>query len=290
MQHIQTKTILSKLRTEDKLFGLSYNMNLYRGCQHACIYCDTRSECYGINNISKISIKTNALELLSKELRAKRKNRGTIGTGSMNDPYMPVEREQQLTRRALQIIAAEKYPVHVITKSNLVVRDTDILQEIARIYSAVSFTITTHDDDLAMRIEPAAPKSSERFNAMGHMAKHGIYTGVTLMPLLPFINDTKENIENIMKMAKDAGASYIIPMFGLTLRKGSRDYFYQALDKQFPGMKRQYQSTFGERYICNSPNYRLLSNTFNEASAKLGFDARMQFYHPPASRPLSLWE
>ena len=209
---IEAKSILSKLKGNDTFFGLSYNMNLYRGCQHGCIYCDTRSECYGIVDIDTISVKGNALELLAKALRSKRKTKGTIGTGSMNDPYMPLERELELTRSALQTIATAKYPVHIITKSNLVARDADILQEIAKTYAAVSITITADDDNLAKAIEPCALPSSERFKAMEKLSKAGIYTGVTLMPLLPFINDTTENLENIVKKAKDAGASYILMM------------------------------------------------------------------------------
>jgi DNA repair photolyase len=289
IQYIETKSILSKLRQKDTWFGVAYNMNLYRGCQHACIYCDTRSECYGINDISAISVKKNALDLLTKELRAKRKNRATIGTGSMNDPYMPIEKELQLTRKALQIIANEKFPVHVITKSNLVERDADILQEISNIYAAVSFTITTADDSLSLKIEPHAPPSSERFKAMRLLAEKGIYTGITLMPLLPFINDTKENIVAITKQAKDAGAAYILPAFGMTLRKGSREYFYRALDDSFAGIKEKYQSRFGERYECFSPNYSALMDTFKEQCNKLGIDSRMRFYRPEVYQQQSIF-
>ena len=264
-------------------------MNLYRGCQHACIYCDTRSECYGIHDISTIAVKKNALDLLAKELPSKRRNKATIGTGSMNDPYMPLEKEIQLTRRALQIIASEKFPVHVITKSNLVARDADILQDISKAYAAVSFTITTADDSLAQKIEPNAPKTSERFKAMELLASKGIYTGITLMPLLPFINDRKENIEAIVKQAAASGASYIIPLFGVTLRKGSREYFYKALYQSFPGMKEKYQSRYGEQYECYSPNYSTLNNTFKEQCIKLGIQSRMQFYQPVVYKQPSLF-
>jgi len=289
MQYIEAKSILSKLKTKDSYFGISYNMNLFRGCQHACIYCDTRSNCYGIKDISKISVKSNALELLTKELRSKRKNRATIGTGSMNDPYMPLERELRLTQKALQIIASEKFPVHIITKSDLVTRDADILQEIAKTYAAVSFTITTDNDDLAKKIEPCAPKSSDRFKAMEQLSNLGIYTGITLMPLLPFINDTKENIENILKRAKDAGASYVIAMFGVTLRAGSREYFYRALEHHFPNIKKRYQSSFGEQYMCNSLNYKILSDTFYNLSAKLNINTQMDFYQPKTNQQLDIW-
>ena len=280
IQYIETKSILSKLRQKDTWFGITYNMNLYRGCQHGCIYCDTRSECYGINDISTISVKKNALDLLVQELSRKRKNRATIGTGSMNDPYMPVEKELQMTRKALQIIAKEKFPVHVITKSNLVERDADILQDISKTYAAVSFTVTTANDALSLTIEPHAPPASDRFKAMRLLADKGIYTGVTLMPILPFINDTTENISAIVKQAKESGASYILPMFGLTLRKGSREYFYKALDNRFAGIKEKYQSRFGEQYECFSPNYRALTDTFKEQCAMLRMGCRMRFYRP----------
>jgi len=264
-------------------------MNLYRGCQHACIYCDTRSECYGINDISKISVKSNALELLTKELHSKRKARATIGTGSMNDPYMPLEKELEMTRRALQIIALEKFPVHVITKSSLAARDGDILQEIAKTYAAVSFTITTYDDNMAKTLEPYASKSSDRFKAMEQLSKLGIYTGITLMPILPFINDTKENIESIMIKAKDSGASYVLAMFGMTLRRGSREYFYNSLDHSFPEVKELYQSTFGEQYMCNSPNYRILIDTFYNLAAKSGIETKIKFYQPVIYKQLNIW-
>jgi len=280
IQYIETKSILSKLKEEDTWFGITYNMNLYRGCQHSCIYCDTRSECYGINDISTISVKKNALELLIKELIPKRKNRATIGTGSMNDPYMPVEKDLQLTRRALQIIAKEKFPVHVITKSNLIERDVDILQDIAKTYAAVSFTITSANDSLSLKTEPYAPPASERFKAISLLAGKGIYTGITLMPILPFINDTTENITAIVKQAKESGASYILPGFGLTLRNGSREYFYKALDNRFAGIKEKYQSRFGDRYDCLSPDYRVLADTFKEQCIKSGIDSSMRFYRP----------
>ncbi len=280
IQYIEAKSILSKLKGKDSFFGITYNMNLYRGCQHACIYCDTRSECYGINDISNISVKKNALELLAKELSSKLKNKATIGTGSMNDPYMPIEKELQLTRQALQIISNKKFPVHVITKSNLVERDLEVLQEISKTYAAVSFTITSADDSLSQKIVPYAPPTSERFKAMRLLADKGIYTGITLMPILPFINDTKENITAIVKQAKESGASYIIPMFGMTLRKGSREYFYKSLDRDFPGFKEKYQSAFGKQYECFSPNYKMLTDTFRELAAKLGIDTRIRFYQP----------
>lgn len=280
VKYIETKSILSKLRGTDSFFGITYNMNLYRGCQHACIYCDTRSDCYQIHDISTISIKKNALELLARELSVKRKNKATIGTGSMNDPYMPLEKEKELTRKALQLIGDYKFPAHIITKSDLVTRDIDVLEEISKTYAAVSFTITSADNLMSNQIEPYAPSTSERFKAIEKLTARGIYTGITLMPMLPFINDTPENIESIIRRAKDAGVSYIIPMFGVTLRKGSRDYFYKALDEKFPNIKMKYQKTYGEQYECYSPNHKKLMNTFLELTDKLGIETQMQFYKP----------
>lgn len=208
----------------------------------------------------------------------------------MNDPYMPLERELQLTRRALKLIADAKFPVHVITKSNLVVRDADVLQESAKCYAAVSFTVTTADDALSRKIEPFAPPSSERFEAMRRLADSGIYTGVTLMPVLPLINDTCENIASIVRQAAQAGASYILPMFGMTLRKGSREYFYGALERDFAGVKAQYEARFGERYECFSPAYNDLNELFVRQCARAGIATRMRLYDPPADGQQVLFE
>lgn len=283
-EYIQAKSILSKLRN-DPYFGISYNMNIYRGCQHGCIYCDTRSECYGVGDISRIRLKQNAPDLLTQELRSKRNSKGTIGTGSMNDPYMPVEKETGMIRKALQIISEAKFPVHIITKSNLVLRDMDVLKEISKTYSAVSFTITTFDDRLAAKIEPNAPSTSERFGALYQLSKNGIYTGITLMPLLPFINDTESNLRQIVQKAKDCGARYIVPMFGLTLRKGSREYFYKSLDDKFDGMRQQYETKFGQQYECMSSNYQSLKNILSASD----IPRRMEFYKPYTPEQLSLF-
>lgn len=285
---IEAKSILSKLKETDTWFGITYNMNLYRGCQHGCIYCDTRSECYGINDISSIAVKSNAIELLEKELSSRRKIKATIGTGSMNDPYMPIEKELGITRKALGVIARRKYPVHIITKSDLVCRDTDLLQDISQTYAAVSFTITSADDLLSLKTEPNAPASSLRFKAMSELSAKGIYTGITLMPLLPFINDSKENLENILVRAKDAGASYVLPMFGVTLRKGSRDYFYRELDKGFPGLRTRYHQTYGEHYICSSLKYKELNDHFMNLSEKLNIATSMEFYKPKTNNEQQL--
>lgn len=288
MELSEAKSILSRLREPDGWFGIAYNMNLYRGCQHGCIYCDTRSDCYGIGDISKVTVKSNALQLLPGELRAK-KHKATIGTGSMNDPYMPLEKEVRMTRGALEIIARHGFPVHVITKGNLVVRDTDVLQDISHAYAAVSFTITTADDALARKIEPNAPPPFRRFQAMEELAKKGIYTGVALMPTLPFITDYAWNIEEIVRKAADAGAGYVLPMFGMTLRAGNREYYYDALDRLFPFTRERYVTAFGDRYVCDSPEERKLREVFRHVSQEVGMASRMKFYTPPPDPQLSMF-
>jgi len=290
VNYIEAKSILSKIKQKDTFFGIAYNMNVYRGCQHGCIYCDTRSECYGVGDISQISVKKNAIELLRKELQTKLKNtKATIGTGSMNDPYMPVEKELGMVRQALTEIARVHFPVHIITKSNLVTRDIDVLKDISQTYAAVSFTITTADDELSSKLESHAPKSSKRFKALEELAKNGIYTGITLMPVLPYINDTLENMETILRKAKDTGAAYIIPMFGMTLRKGSREYFYNELDSSFPGMKQKYEKAFGEQYQCDSPQSRKLYEECYNLLDKLQISPKMNFYEPIINEQLSLF-
>jgi len=279
IKEIQTRTILNHVRQPDSYFGLKYNMNLYRGCQHQCIYCDSRSECYQIENLADIQVKVNAIDLLADTLPRKRV-RGTIGFGSMNDAYMPVESHYLLTRRALEIVVQNQFPVHIITKSNLVLRDIDLLKRINQVYAAVSFTITTCDDNLAKVIEPGAPPPSARLTAMQALAEAGIHTGVTMMPILPFIEDTVENVTQITTMAYEAGASYILPWFGMSLRTGSRDYYFQKLDQFFPGIKEKYVHQYGGRYECNSPDWRILDDTFQKLVYKFGLATRMPVFIP----------
>lgn len=284
---IKAKTILSRVKN-DTWFGFSYNMNLYRGCQHACIYCDSRSTCYQLGELSDIRYKDNAIELLTKELQGK-KHKGTIGFGSMNDPYMPIEKELKLTRHALEVVSYYKYPIHVITKSNLVVRDIDLLKQISKIYAAISFTITTADDNLAKIIEPNAPLPSERFAAIKELRKNNIYCGITLMPFLPYINDTIEQVEDLIETAIFNGAKYFIPAFGLTLREGSRDYFYKKLDVYFKGIKEEYERKFGDSYNCVSPNAKKLQAMYKQLLRKHGVEGRMQFYAPKQPQQMKLF-
>ncbi|MBM3145949.1 MAG: radical SAM protein [Chloroflexi bacterium] len=277
---IHAKTILNHVRQPDTYFGLKYNLNLYRGCQHQCIYCDSRSECYQIENFADIHVKINAVDLLADTLPRKRV-RGVIGFGSMNDPYMPIERKYQLCRRALEVIAENRFPVHIITKSDLVLRDLDLLTRInAETYAAVSFTITAADDDLSRIIEPGAPPSSARFEAMKSLTDAGTHSGVTMMPILPFIGDTPENITRLVELAHRNGASYILPWFGMSLRVGSRDYYYAKLDQLFPGIKQKYIQRYGFQYICNSPHISQLEEVFHELCQRYSIATRMPVFTP----------
>jgi DNA repair photolyase len=286
---IQAKTILSSLKAgADTWFGLRYNMNLYRGCQHGCIYCDSRSKCYGIKNFSEIEVKENALTLLEKELRSKR-DKGTIGFGSMNDPYMPVEKELLLSRQALELIKKYRFPVHLITKSTLVLRDMDILKEISTTYAAVSVTITTANDALSKQIEPGAPPSSERFEAVKTLSQKGIYCGILLMPVLPYLTDQPENIEEIVIRGKEAGAKYILAVMGMTLREGQREYYYKQLDIRFPGLAENYKIRYGHDYSCNAPNHSKLWQTFNSTCRENAMPQHMEFYRPIKPTQLNLF-
>ena len=287
IEPITAKTILTKVKN-DSYFGLTYNMNLYRGCQHACIYCDTRSKCYQLGELSQIRYKSNSIELLEKELYSK-KTKGTIGFGSMNDPYMPVEQKMQLTRTALGLIEKHRFSLHLITKSDLVLRDIDIIKKISRIYAAISFTITTADDELAKIIEPNAPSPSKRFEALRILNQSGIYCGITLMPILPFINDTEKNIRDLIENASVSGVKYIIPFMGLTLRDGSREYYYHQLDKSFPGLKEKYIHNYGNSYICNSLNSNKLYKSLYTLLKKMNIPDKMNFYVAQKNEQLKLF-
>lgn len=269
MEYIKAKTILQKCK-DTSWFGNDYNMNLYRGCCHGCIYCDSRSDCYQIEDFDKVRAKDNALMILRDELRRKVKS-GVIGTGSMSDPYNPFERDERLTEKSLMIIDAYCFGITVITKSPLITRDIPLYKQIAE-HSPVlcKMTITTADDKLSRLVEPHVAVSSERFDALARMSDAGVFTGITLMPVLPFIEDTEDNIRTIVRRAHECGVRCIYPAFGMTLRSGNREYFYQKLDESFPGLKDQYIRRYGNRYECPSPNAKKLWQVFTEECVRYG--------------------
>lgn len=239
-------------------------MNIFRGCSHGCIYCDSRSECYGMDHdFEDIEVKVNAPELLDAALARKRK-KCMVGTGAMCDPYIKEEDGLLYTRRCLKIIRDRGFGVSILTKSDRILRDLDVLKEISdRTKCVVQMTITTADDDLCRIIEPNVSPTSKRFDALKVFRDNNIPTVVWLCPILPFINDTEDNIKRIVDGCAQAGVYGIICFgMGLTLRAGNREYFYKNLDLHFPGYKRRYIDTFGGSYQVNSPNSRALMRLF----------------------------
>ena len=277
IREMEARTLLVTCKKPSAWFGVRYNMNLYRGCEHRCIYCDSRSECYGIENFHDLTVKKNAVELLRKELAAKRK-KGTVGTGAMGDPYTPSERKLGITRKALEVLAEFRYPVHITTKSNLVLRDVDLLEHINRIYASVAITLTTADDELARKIEPCAPSPTDRLKALGVLSAVGINTSVTMMPILPFLEDNEANITGIVRKAGEQGVKNIVPWIGMSLRDRQRAYYYGELDKLFPGTRQRYEKRYGTSYHCPGNNAKRLYEVFNEACHKYGISSKMPSY------------
>ena len=238
------------------LLSAQGGMNIYRGCTHGCIYCDSRSECYGMKHaFEDIEVKENAPELLEAALRGKRK-KCVISTGSMSDPYMHCEAELRITRRCLEIIERHGFGVAVQTKSDLVLRDLDLLSRInAKARSVVQMTLTTYDEALCRVVEPNVCTTRRRYEVLKACQSAGIPTVVWLTPLLPFINDTRENVQKLLELCFDAGVKGIITFGvpGLTLRTGDREYYYAALDRHFPGVKAQYVRRYGSAYELPVP-------------------------------------
>lgn len=247
-------------------------MNMYRGCSHGCIYCDARSTCYNFSHpFEDIEVKRNAAELLEKALRSKRE-KCMIGTGAMCDPYLHLEEKLHLTRDCLEVIDRYGFGLAIQTKSARILRDIDLLDSINRkAKCVVQFTLTTADDSLCRLIEPNVSVTSERVNALKQFRDRGIPTVVWLTPILPFINDTEENLRSLLSMCSDAGVKGLITFgFGVTLRDGDREYFYRALDTHFPGMKQRYCAAFGNAYECPSPNTEKLTALLAETCERTG--------------------
>ena len=239
-------------------------MNIYRGCTHGCIYCDSRSKCYQFTHaFEDIEVKQNAPELLEKALRSKRK-KCMIGTGAMSDPYMHCEEELGLTRRCLEIIRDNEFGLAIQTKSDRILRDLDLLTEINRTAKCVvQMTLTTYDDDLCALLEPNVCNTKRRIEVLKIMQERGIPTVVWLTPVLPFINDTEENITAILNECVRVGVKGVIDFgMGLTLREGDREYYYAALDRFFLGMKERYIKRYGNAYELPSPNAKELTKVF----------------------------
>lgn len=262
MHYVKAKGILSAKN----------GMNLYRGCSHGCIYCDSRSSCYNMTHVFEdIEIKENAIELLESSLKHKRK-KCMIGTGSMTDPYIPIEMEVESVKKALSLVYQYGFGFTLITKSSRVLRDLNLLKKInEKTKCVVQMTLTTYDETLCKKIEPNVSTTKERFETLKQLCDARIPTVVWLCPILPFINDTKENIEGILNYCIEAKVYGIICFgMGLTLRNGNREYFYKQLDILFPNIKEKYINTYGNEYVLNSPNNNMLMELFNQKCEQNG--------------------
>ena len=262
MHFTQAKTLLS-----------SYNgMNLYRGCAHGCVYCDSRSACYRFTHaFEDIEVKQNAPELLEHALQTRRK-RAVISTGSMSDPYQPCERELRLTRRCLELIDRYGFGASVITKSDLVLRDLDLFESIHhKAKSVLQMTLTISDDALSRVLEPNVCTTTRRYEVLKEFQRHGIPTVVWMTPILPFLTDTEENVRTILDYCFDAGVKGIVSFgAGVTLREGDREYYYRALDRHFPGLRERYEKTYGNAYEVNSPRSAGLMRLFHAQCQRRG--------------------
>jgi DNA repair photolyase len=241
-------------------------INLFRGCTHGCIYCDSRSECYQMNHrFEDVEVKENAICLLEDRLKRKRK-KCMIGLGSMTDPYISEELKLNYTRQALEVINKYGFGVSLITKSSRVLRDLDLFQEInAKSKCVIQMTLTTYDESLCRKIEPNVSTTKERFETLKILRDSGIPTVVWMTPILPFINDTEENIIGILNYCKEAKVFGVICFrMGLTLREGNREYFYSELDKKFLQLKEVYVRKYGSSYIVGSRDNKRLMNIFHD--------------------------
>lgn len=262
VHHKKVKGILSS----------SNGMNLYRGCLHGCIYCDSRSDCYHMDHLFEdIEVKENALELLDASLKKKRKP-CMIGMGAMTDPYIPLEDQLLYTRGALEIIDRNGFGVTLITKSSRVLRDLDVLKSIhTHSKCVIQMTLTTYDENLCKILEPNVSTTKERFETLLTLYKEGIPTIVWLTPILPFINDNEENLRGILDYCINAHVKGIICFdMGVTLREGNREYFYSKLEQHFPGLKETYINKYGNSYILSSPQNKHLMRIFHQVCEENG--------------------
>ena len=295
MEYLPAKHILIRNKSAD-WFGTDHTINLYRGCCHGCIYCDSRSDCYGIQEFDQVRVKADALRILRNDLERKVRP-GIAGLGSMSDPYNPLEEELGLTRRAIDLLDAYGFGTAIATKSDLIVRDIDILALMREHVPVIcKITVTTAEEKLAAVIEPQAPTPARRFAAIRRLSEAGIFTGVLLMPVLPFLEDTTEQVLEVVRQAAEAGARFVYPAFGMTLRQNQRMHYLAALERLFPeaGPAERYRRFYGDRYWCVSPNAKKLWEAFRTACGQMGLLYEMKhitaaYQHGYCDRQLSFF-
>lgn len=267
------KKLLTPVKgTNTDFFYADYTLNLYRGCNHGCVYCDSRSVCYHINDFDRVRVKRDCLTMLEAELKQK-KRAGVVGMGAASDPYNHYEQTLSATRGALMLLRRYGFSVGIPTKSDLMARDADVLCDIARQAPVrLCFSITTADDALAALLEPGAPSPTRRFAAMRALADKGLFVGAWLNPMLPFLTDDEEGMLRVLTKTAEARGRFCVCFFELTLREGDREYFYQALDchPRFQGIKQKYVDAFGLDYICPTPKADALFPVYKAACEKLG--------------------
>lgn len=285
MDYIPAKHILIRSKST-AWFGTDHTVNLYRGCCHGCLYCDSRSDCHRNPDFDHVTAKADALRILRDEL-ARKVRPAFIGMGAMSDPYNPFEEGLLLTRHALELIDAYDCGVSVDTKSDLIVRDIDLYQSI-QTHSPVicKITVTTVDEELAAKVEPRAPSPARRLEAIRKLAEAGLFCGVLLMPVLPFLEDRPEQVLSVVDRSADAGAKFIYSGFGVTMCQGQREHFLRELDRAFPGenLSRRYLARYGDRYRCPSPRARELWEVFTARCRERGLLYQMPHIVSAATR------
>ncbi|WP_298517477.1 radical SAM protein [uncultured Kordia sp.] len=266
IKEIEVKSVLNKTKKRDTWFLDDYTFNPYQSCSYNCLYCYIRGSKYGSNLATSLSVKVNAIELLEKQLkkRAEKGEYGFIVLSSVTDPYINIEEEYQLTRKALEIILKYRFPVHIITKSTMIERDFDILKDIhqqailpkdlqAKLSGGtlITFSFSTVDDAIGKIFEPGAPKPSQRIEALQKAIQAGFHAGVSMMPLLPFITDTTAHLEKLFSTFKNCGANYVMPATLTVFGNGKADsktLMLNAIKKHFPELEARYLKYFSNSH------------------------------------------
>lgn len=262
MEYVKTRTIMTKSDKGAHWFGIDYHMNLYKGCSYGCIYCDSRSDAYHIENFDVVRSKEDALKILEEELSSKQ-YKGVVSFGTLSDPYNKEEEKYEITRGALELIKRYEFGVSIDTKSDLILRDIDLLKEIQEKNNVIiKISVTTYEDDLAHLLEPYVVSSTRRFEVLKILRENGIYAGILMTPVLPFITDSEDNIKTLVHKACENQAKFVYTKMGMTLRKKAREYYYEHIDKLYPGLSFDYKAVYEKNVVVNPLKYKDLLEIF----------------------------